>query len=103
MSGTFAKSLGFGVVIGLVAAAITAVVIFIINDKNKNKSGYKAKSVWENAAIAGVIGLILGFGGSFIKNRESVRKAASTVKTGAAKVVGYWQNPAPAGATSESQ
>lgn len=91
---SFAKSLGFGVVIGLIAAAITATVILIINDKNKNKVGYKAKSVWENAAIAAAIGLILGFGGSFIKNRASVKKAASTAKAGAAKVVSYWQNPA---------
>ncbi len=73
------KALGFGLLIGGLAAAITAIVIFVRNDRNKTNPAYKKPS-WLNVAWAGIIAFIVAFALSELKHRiqqKDLYKSAS--------------------------
>jgi len=88
------NALIWGVILGGLAAAITAAVIYVRNDRDKNKPGYVPIELTKNVAIVGGIAAVIGVAGTLIKHRLA-RNAfvAATVAGAKSKYQTYWQNP----------
>jgi hypothetical protein len=88
------NALIWGVILGGLAAAITAAVIYVRNDRDKNKPGYVPIDLGRNVAIAGGIAAVIGVAATLIKHRLA-RNAfiASTVKGAQSKYQAYWTTP----------
>lgn len=93
-----ARAVVFGLEIGILAAVITAIVIYIKNDKDKNKVGYKPINLWKNVAIAGGIGGLGGFVLSELKHRfqekKAVQAAGAAMSSAVSAASAKWRAPA---------
>lgn len=93
----------FGLEIGLLAAVITAIVIYIKNDKHKNDAGYKPINLWKNVAIAGGLGAVGGFVISELKHRIQQKKAYQAIGEGVSSFSQKWRAPTTSSMPSVSQ
>lgn len=95
MGSGIGRAVFFGLELAALAAAITALVIYIKNDRNKTNPNYKKPSWW-NVAIAAGITFVIGFVLSEIKHRLQENKFVSTTTAGLSNKYQKWWNPSTA-------